>query len=84
VEDLLLLAHFDDDRPLDLQPVDLSSVAAQAAGAADARRPGRPLTVAAAEPVIVTADASGSARSSTTCSATRCSTRRRAHRSPSP
>jgi two-component system, OmpR family, sensor kinase len=57
VEDLLLLAHFDVDRPLDLQRVDLASVAAQAAGAAHARQPGRPLTVAAAEPVIVSADA---------------------------
>ena len=57
VEDLLLLAHFDEDRPLDLQPVDLSSVAAQAAVAARARQPGRALTVAAAGPVIVNADA---------------------------
>jgi two-component system OmpR family sensor kinase len=57
VEDLLLLAHFDEDRPLDLAPVDLSSVAAQAAGAARARQPERPLTVAAAEPAIVSADA---------------------------
>jgi len=57
VEDLLLLAHFDEDRPLDLQPVDLSSVAAQAAVAARARQPGRALTVAAAGPVIVSADA---------------------------
>jgi two-component system OmpR family sensor kinase len=57
VEDLLLLAHFDVDRALDLQPVDLSSAAVQAAGAARARQPERPLTVAAAEPVIVSADA---------------------------
>jgi two-component system, OmpR family, sensor kinase len=57
VEDLLLLAHFDEDRPLDLQPVDLSSVAAQAAVAARARQPRRPLTVAATEPIIVSADA---------------------------
>ena len=56
VEDLLLLAHFDVDRALDLQPVDLSSVAVQAAGAARARQPGRPLTVAAAEPIVVRAD----------------------------
>ena len=57
VEDLLLLAHLDVDRALDLQPVDLSSVAVQAAGAARAHQPGRPLTVAAAEPIIVRADA---------------------------
>ena len=31
VDDLLLLAQFDQDRPLDLQPVDLSSIAVQAA-----------------------------------------------------
>ncbi len=57
VDDLLLLAKFDQDRPLDLQPVDLSSIAAQAAGGARAIQPGRPLTVLAAAPVIVSADA---------------------------
>ena len=57
VDDLLLLAKFDQDRPLDLQPVDLASIAAQAAGGARAIQPGRPLTVLAAEPVIVSADA---------------------------
>ena len=30
VEDLLLLAHLDEDRPLDQEPVDLSSIAAEA------------------------------------------------------
>jgi two-component system OmpR family sensor kinase len=57
VDDLLLLAQFDEDRPLDLQPVDLSSIAVQAAAGARAIQPGRPLTVLAAAPVIVHADA---------------------------
>jgi two-component system OmpR family sensor kinase len=57
VEDLLLLARFDQHRPLDLQPVDLSSIAVQAAGSARAIHPARPLTVRAAAPVIVRADA---------------------------
>ena len=57
VEDLFLLAHFDVDHALDLQPMDLSSFTVQAAGAARAGQPGRPLTVAAAEPIIVSADA---------------------------
>jgi two-component system, OmpR family, sensor kinase len=57
VDDLLLLAQFDEDRPLDLQPVDLSSIAVQAAAGARAIRPDRPLTVLAAAPVIVRADA---------------------------
>jgi two-component system, OmpR family, sensor kinase len=57
VDDLLLLAQFDEDRPLDLQPVDLSSIAVQAAAGARAIQPGRPLTVVAAATVIVRADA---------------------------
>ena len=57
VEDLLLLAQFDEDRPLELQPVDLSSIAVQAAAGARAIQPGRPLAVLAASPVIVRADA---------------------------
>ena len=57
VDDLLLLAQFDEDRPLDLQPVDLSSIAVQAVTSARAIEPGRPLRLAAAEPVIVRADA---------------------------
>jgi hypothetical protein len=39
-----------------LQPVDLSSIAVQAAAGARAIQPGRPLTVLAAAPVIVQAD----------------------------
>jgi two-component system OmpR family sensor kinase len=59
VDDLLLLARFDEDRPLDRQPVDLASVAAEAVHSARALQPDRPLTLlAAAGPVIVRADAS--------------------------
>jgi two-component system OmpR family sensor kinase len=57
VEDLLLLAQFDEGRPLDLHPVDLSSIAVQAVAGARAIQPGRPLMVLAAAPVIVHADA---------------------------
>ncbi len=57
VEDLLLLAQFDEDRPLDLHPVDLASIAVQAVAGARAIQPGRPLMVLAAAPVIVRADA---------------------------
>ena len=58
VEDLLLLAQFDQHRPLDLQPVDLSSIAVQAVASARAIQPGRPLTRASRPaPVIVRADA---------------------------
>jgi signal transduction histidine kinase len=56
VEDLLL-AQFDEDRPLDRQPVDLSSAAAEAVLVARALPHGHSLTlVAAPEPVIVSAD----------------------------
>jgi two-component system OmpR family sensor kinase len=58
VDDLLLLARFDEDRPLDTHPVDLASVAAEAVRSARAVQPGRPVTLLAApEPVVVTADA---------------------------
>jgi two-component system OmpR family sensor kinase len=57
VDDLLLLARFDAGRPLDLRPVDLASIAAEAVQRARFVAPGRPITLEAAEPVIVTADA---------------------------
>jgi signal transduction histidine kinase len=58
VDDLLLLAQFDDHRPLDQQPVDLSSVAAEAVLLARTVARGHSLTVRAApDPVIVSADA---------------------------
>src|SRR5580700_2062462 len=57
VDDLLLLAQFDEDRPLDRQPVDLSSVAAEAVLMARTVARGRSLTLQAApDPVIVSAD----------------------------
>ena len=57
VNDLLLLARLDEDRPLDRRPVDLSSIAAEAVQAARTVQPGRPVTLAAApDPVIVDAD----------------------------
>ncbi len=57
VDDLLLLARFDAGRPLDRRPVDLASIAAEAVRQARIVTPGRPITLAAAEPVIVDADA---------------------------
>jgi two-component system, OmpR family, sensor kinase len=57
VEDLLLLAQFDADRPLDRQPVDVSSVAAEAVLVARALPNGHSVTLdAASDPVIVSAD----------------------------
>jgi two-component system OmpR family sensor kinase len=57
VDDLLLLARFDAGRPLDRQPVDLASIAAEAVQQARLVAAGRPVTLEAAEPVIVDADA---------------------------
>jgi two-component system, OmpR family, sensor kinase len=57
VDDLLLLARFDAGRPLDRQPVDLASIAAEAVQQARLVTAGRPVTLEAAEPVIVDADA---------------------------
>ena len=57
VDDLLLLAQLDQHRPLDLRPVDLASVAAEAVHAASTVQPGRRLSlVAGPDPVIVRAD----------------------------
>ena len=57
VEDLLLLAQFDEDRPLHRQPVDLSSIAAEAVLVARAVPNGHVVTLdAAPDPVIVSAD----------------------------
>lgn len=57
VEDLLLLAQLDQDRPLDMHPVDLASIAAEAVQAGRAIQPGRPVTLRAVpDPVIVYAD----------------------------
>jgi two-component system OmpR family sensor kinase len=57
VDDLLLLARFDAGRPLDRRPVDLASIAAEAVQQARMTAPERPITLKAAEPVIVDADA---------------------------
>jgi two-component system, OmpR family, sensor kinase len=56
VEDLLLLARLDAGRPLELRPADLASIAAEAVQAVRVVHPGRPVTLVAAEPVIVLAD----------------------------
>jgi two-component system, OmpR family, sensor kinase len=57
VEDLLLLAQLDEDRPLHRQPVDLSSVAAEAVLVARAVPNGHDVSLdAAPDPVIVSAD----------------------------
>jgi two-component system, OmpR family, sensor kinase len=57
VDDLVLLARFDAGRPLDRRPVDLASIAAEAVQQARIVAPGRPITLEAAAPVIVDADA---------------------------
>jgi two-component system, OmpR family, sensor kinase len=57
VDDLLMLAQFDQDRPLDRHPVDLSSIAARAVLAARLIQPDRPITLCADVPVIVDGDA---------------------------
>lgn len=57
VDDLLMLAQFDQDRPLERHPVDLSSIAARAVLAARLIQPGRPLSLRADVPVIVEGDA---------------------------
>jgi signal transduction histidine kinase len=56
VADLLLLARYDAGRPLDRRPVDLASLAAEAITRARIMDPSRPITLKAAEPVIVDAD----------------------------
>jgi signal transduction histidine kinase len=56
VDDLLMLARLDTDRPLDRRHIDLASIAAQAVQAARVVNPDRPITVLADDPVIVYAD----------------------------
>jgi two-component system OmpR family sensor kinase len=57
VDDLLLLARFDAGRALECRPVDLASIAAEAVQQARIVAVDRPITLEAAEPVIVEADA---------------------------
>ena len=56
VEDLLLLARFDAGRPLNRQPVDLASIAAEAVRKTRIVHPGRTITLDAPDPVVVYAD----------------------------
>ena len=57
VDDLVLLARFDAGRALERRPVDLASIAAEAVQQARIVAADRPITLEAAEPVIVEADA---------------------------
>jgi two-component system OmpR family sensor kinase len=56
VEELLLLAHFDQGRPLEREPVDLAPLAADAVDDARAANPGRTIDLDVAGPVPVAAD----------------------------
>jgi two-component system OmpR family sensor kinase len=56
VDDLLLLARFDADLPLQRRPVDLASIAAEAVAQARLVNPGRPITLEAPEPVVACVD----------------------------
>ena len=55
VEDLLLLAHLDEGRPLELQPVELDDVIGEALELERTLEPGRPLE-SALEPLVVAGD----------------------------
>jgi two-component system OmpR family sensor kinase len=57
VEDLLLLAHLDEGRPLARRPVELVALAGEAAQTARTVAPGWPVSLTAREPVEVTGDA---------------------------
>jgi len=56
IDDLLLLARLDEQRPLDRSTTDLAGFARDAVDDARARDPGRPINVDAGRPVIVTGD----------------------------
>jgi two-component system OmpR family sensor kinase len=56
IDDLLLLARLDEQRPLMLASVDLAAIAREAADDARAREPGRSITVDADGPVSVIGD----------------------------
>ncbi len=58
VADLLLLARLDEGRPLDVHPVDLVALCAEAVQTASTVGPAWPVTFSAAEPLEVRADAS--------------------------
>ncbi len=57
VDDLVLLAQLDEDRPLERDAVDLYRLAADAVGDARAAAPDRPVTLTGDGPVVVTGDA---------------------------
>jgi two-component system, OmpR family, sensor kinase len=56
VDDLLLLARLDQTRPVERVPVDLAVLAADACSDAAAADPDRPITLDAAQPVVVPGD----------------------------
>jgi two-component system, OmpR family, sensor kinase len=56
IDDLLLLARLDEQRPLTRAPTDLAVIARDAAQDARARDPGRSITVDARGPVVVSGD----------------------------
>jgi two-component system, OmpR family, sensor kinase len=56
IDDLLLLARLDEQRPLTRAPTDLTVIAREAAEDARARDPGRSITVDAPGPVVVSGD----------------------------
>jgi two-component system OmpR family sensor kinase len=59
VADLLLLARLDDGRPLDLQPVDVVALCAEAVQTAQTVGPGWPVRFTAPRPIEVVGDATG-------------------------
>jgi two-component system OmpR family sensor kinase len=59
VEDLLLLARLDQQRPMEVRPVDLRTVVDDAAADHRALGDSHPLTVDAPDPVVVSGDESG-------------------------
>ena len=63
VDDLLLLAHLDEGRPLEREPVALDDVVAEAVETAQTLEPERPIEVDARRRASCSATATGSARS---------------------
>jgi two-component system OmpR family sensor kinase len=57
VDDLLLLARLDRERPLDLERIDLGDVVRQSVEAAQVSAPGRAITLTEADSVVVDGDA---------------------------
>lgn len=56
VDDMLLLAKFDQGRPLERRPVDVTRIVIDAAADARAVQPDRPITVDAPDPAVTTGD----------------------------